>query len=55
MKKTLSQHPLVKMAPSQWAKLCDARRAYEIRKALRETGAVLNSTATPQSVTLPGS
>jgi hypothetical protein len=36
MKKTLSQHPLVKMAPSEWARLCDARRMYEIRKALRE-------------------
>jgi hypothetical protein len=36
MKKTLSQHPLVKMPPSEWARLCDARRMYEIRKALRE-------------------
>jgi hypothetical protein len=43
MKKTLSQHPLVKMAPSQWAKLCDARRLYEIRKALREACGALNS------------
>jgi len=36
VKKTLSMHPLVKKSPSEWARLCDARRAYENNKAIRE-------------------
>jgi hypothetical protein len=38
MTKTLSRHPLVKMSPSEWARLCDSRRMFEIRKALRAAG-----------------
>jgi hypothetical protein len=48
--KTLSQHPLVKMSPSRWAKLCDARRAYENRRAVRD---LENSKPAPAPVLYP--
>lgn len=35
---SFSQPPQVKMAPSEWSKLSDARRMYEWRKSLRDQG-----------------
>jgi hypothetical protein len=50
MVKSISQHPLIKMAPSQWAKLCDARRMYEIRKTLREAAVKCDNFSTTETL-----